>query len=211
MTVQPRRTTRSRSSRAAEEEPALERLLVEIERRTRAHPPLFAARTVLREAYWYFRRHGFPHWHVPVHVRLVMLPDERLRTTALGYHIADTYHPHRLATRVHGAATPLESFGDDRRLQLALALTLRYGDRIGVTLPSALKLVHGTQAAANFRPGYALYLYRRYLPREEGTILDTSAGFGGRLVGAICLPRAHYLGIDPSRAGDAIHAPSSGG
>jgi hypothetical protein len=55
----------------------------------------------------------------------------------------------------------------------------------------------GTQACANFRPGFALHMYRRFLP-EGGVLLDTSMGYGGRLVGFLASKGRLYIGIDPA-------------
>jgi len=45
-----------------------------------------------------------------------------------------------------------------------------------------------------------MMMYRRYCP-EGGTVLDTSTGYGGRLVGFFASANAaKYIGIDPSTA-----------
>jgi tRNA1(Val) A37 N6-methylase TrmN6 len=51
---------------------------------------------------------------------------------------------------------------------------------------------------SNFRPTVARALLHRYSGSGE-TVLDFSAGYGGRLLGALTLSR-NYTGIDPSRA-----------
>ncbi len=61
-----------------------------------------------------------------------------------------------------------------------------------------ISFVNGTQIASNFRPAFAAYLYRTYAP-ENATVLDSSTGYGGRLVGAMAAGNvAHYIGIDPN-------------
>jgi hypothetical protein len=58
--------------------------------------------------------------------------------------------------------------------------------------------VSGTQSCSNFRPGFALYLYRKYC-KPGAVVLDTSTGYGGRLVGFIASGMAgRYIGIDPN-------------
>jgi len=52
------------------------------------------------------------------------------------------------------------------------------------------------QAPTNFKPVLAAFLYMRYSP-VGGTVYDYSAGFGGRLMGAIAAGRK-YIGVDPS-------------
>ena len=42
--------------------------------------------------------------------------------------------------------------------------------------------VSGTQKVSNFRPTIAKYIYDNY--SNNGNVLDYSAGYGGRLIGA---------------------------
>ena len=51
----------------------------------------------------------------------------------------------------------------------------------------------------SIRPGIALHYYRRYC-KPGATVLDTSTGYGGRLVGFMASGLAgRYVGIDPNR------------
>jgi tRNA1(Val) A37 N6-methylase TrmN6 len=54
-----------------------------------------------------------------------------------------------------------------------------------------------------FPPFHARYLADRYLPKEgKGIVVDPCAGWGGRLLGTLCVPRTghvRYVGIDPER------------
>lgn len=165
---------------------------------------IFTCRDLLRTCFAHFRAKGFPFWKVPIHIgmqelnELIKMDDDALRHTSLGYHVADTYHPHRFEAKIKGKYTPLASFENDVRLKLALALLLKNGVKLGVNMPSTLNMVRGTQTASNFRPGFALYLYRKYLPSCEGVVLDTSTGYGGRLTAALCLPKVRYIGVDPN-------------
>lgn len=132
--------------------------------------------------------------------RLELTPDKKLRTVRYGYALADMYHPERYEVKVLRKTTPIEAFDDDALLWETLQ---QYADEKGYipeNIMSYLSCVHGTQTAANFRPGYALSYYRdrRYCP-PDAVILDTSAGFGGRLVGFIASGAARYIGIDPNK------------
>jgi hypothetical protein len=61
-----------------------------------------------------------------------------------------------------------------------------------------LNLVSGTQSCSNFRPGFAAHLYRKYC-KPGDTVLDTSTGYGGRLVGFLGSGIVgRYIGIDPN-------------
>jgi hypothetical protein len=134
--------------------------------------------------------------------KLSELPDEALDTSVLAYQVADTYHPHRFQTRVQGMKSPLEAFHDDKILTRSLTRMMEHGTGIKESLiggVGGIAITSGTQAASNFRPAYALKMYRKYCKAGD-TILDTSAGFGGRLLGLIAFSRdCYYVGIDPSR------------
>ena len=61
-----------------------------------------------------------------------------------------------------------------------------------------MMLVLGTQACSNFRPAYAMSLYREFCDKDS-LVLDTSTGYGGRLVGAMASGVVKkYVGIDPN-------------
>jgi hypothetical protein len=83
---------------------------------------------------------------------------------------------------------------------LRKALNMNYsmgGGSIGMKYPSTIRFCQGVQIASNFRPGYALHMYRKYCVLN-GTIFDTSAGHGGRMVGFMAFGKeSRYIGIDP--------------
>jgi len=57
----------------------------------------------------------------------------------------------------------------------------------------------GSQKLGNFMPIVAKTIYEKYCPEKNANILDISAGFGGRLVGAMSSKYHYsYTGVDPS-------------
>lgn len=51
----------------------------------------------------------------------------------------------------------------------------------------------------NFNPVTARAIYETYLPKQGGTVLDPSAGYGGRLLGALTSRgTVRYIGCDPN-------------
>lgn len=70
-----------------------------------------------------------------------------------------------------------------------------YGARAS-TLRRMLRSFSNTVGVSNFRPTAARAIIHRY-SRPGGRILDFSAGYGGRSLGALTLGR-NYVGIDPS-------------
>lgn len=157
---------------------------------------------IIDSAFRYYRtlQHPFP--VKPVHVSmqeinaLARADASGLLSSKLANRVADTYHPHRWKARSNKNRSPLEAFSDDATLRKALRLALSYHP-LREHLPSEVALVDGTQAASNFRPGAALWVYRKY-GRPGGVVLDTSTGYGGRLVGFMASELGRYIGIDPN-------------
>lgn len=167
--------------------------------------PVYSVETIVEAAFRYFRQTGFPYRRLPVHVcmqqinKLATTDPDKLLNSDMAYHVADTYHPHRFHAAAEGMKSPFEGFQDDKRLRRSLRLCLEYGGTVPDGMWSTLQVVSSVQACANFRPGFACFLYRRFC--EQGyTVLDTSTGYGGRLVGFMASGIAgRYIGIDPNK------------
>lgn len=165
---------------------------------------LYSPEQIVDAAFTWYRAHGFPYRNVPRHVcmqqinKLAAMDFDALLGTSEAYHVADTYNTHRFHAAAEGKLSPFDSFNDDRRLRAALEKELARAGTIGQGLLGMMLLVLGTQACANFRPGFATYLYRQYC-HKGARVLDTSTGYGGRLVGFIAAGIAgQYVGIDPN-------------
>jgi hypothetical protein len=172
----------------------------------KAPPPIviFKAERVIDEAFKFYREKGFPYRHLSRHVcmqeinKLANAPDETLLNSDLAYHVADTFHPHRFHGHAEGMKSPLDAFNDDKLFKKSLRLWLENVGTVGTDLPPQLCIVSGTQACSNFRPGFALKLYREFCEPGD-TVLDTSTGYGGRLLGFIASNLGgRYIGIDPN-------------
>ncbi len=153
----------------------------------------------------HYRAAGFPYPDPPLFDamleinRLASMSLDQLVKTVVGYGVADKFQRHRFASSAEAKRSPLDSFMDDKQLKRAIALSLTYESSLtDGAIRGVIGLVKNTQACANFRPGFAAHMYRRYCP-PGGTVLDTSTGYGGRLVGAIASTVVgHYIGIDPN-------------
>lgn len=162
--------------------------------------------SIIDSAFTYYRERGFPYPALARHQCLQQInalhamETAALRTTNVGYHIADVYHPQRFAVKIDDTRpTPLDQFGRDDRLRQAFAFMLEQGVKItDSSLLSTLALIRGAQLAAQFRPGFALWCFRRFGGGQGARILDTSAGWGGRVIGFAASDAAEYVGIDPS-------------
>jgi hypothetical protein len=167
---------------------------------------LFDHDRILEAAFAHFRATGFPYRRVPVHVamqtlnKLAASDATTLLSTTVGYDVADSYHPHRFHATTAQHHSPVDAFNRDDLLRRALSKELEQGKVIPAGYFGGLSIVSDTQPCSNFRPGVALHYYRRYC-QAGATVLDTSTGYGGRLVGFLASGLAgRYIGIDPNRA-----------
>ncbi len=153
----------------------------------------------------HYREAGFPYPDPPLYEcmleinRLASMSLDQLVKTTLGYSVADKFQRHRFASSAENKRSPLDSFLEDGQLQRAIELSLGFESSLSDgAIRGLIGLVKNTQACSNFRPGFAAHMYRRFCP-TGGTVLDTSTGYGGRLVGALASTVvAHYIGIDPN-------------
>lgn len=159
--------------------------------------------------YWHLR--GFPYYELSpqqirreLHLLTESDPGKIFRRNTLissgtGLRLANYFHPQMWHVRCTRYVSPYDTFCLPDRLRAAIAKSMRiwpdrYGAR-GATLRRMLRSFSNTVGVSNFRPTAARAIIHRYSP-PGGRVLDFSAGYGGRLLGALTLGR-HYLGIDP--------------
>lgn len=166
---------------------------------------IYTDEQIIDAAFTYFRATGFPYHKMAIHAsmqeinKLAQTEPEKLLRSNAGYWVADTYHPHRMHSSADGMKSPYYTFLDDTAFRKSLRLELEFAKKIQEDDVHHLILVNGSQACANFRPGFACYLYRKYC-KPNSIVLDTSTGYGGRLVGAIASGVVSlYIGIDPNK------------
>lgn len=164
---------------------------------------IFSREEILNEAFHWLRDNGFP---FPTLQKLEMmqeinrlsqLPLSDCRTSRLAYRVADTYNKHRFEASAVNMSSPVESFGDDKKLKKAIAMKYDETGSIESGFFGYLTMVSGTQACSNFRPGFARWVYETYCP-EGGIVFDSSTGYGGRLVGFMASHCSCYIGTDPN-------------
>ena len=160
----------------------------------------------------YWRRRGFPFPRVTRRDlerefgRLLAVPPgtivrgNALAPSMVGLRIANAFHPQMWRVKVHGVSA-VERFQDDGVLREALLKALRFWpDRRcwnAQCVRSMMRIHHRTRIA-NFRPTVAKALITHY-STSGSHVFDFSAGFGGRLLGALALDR-HYIAVDPARS-----------
>ncbi len=188
----------------------MESRVVELFGRDILHFSVQSKRRWLDQAVAYWRSRGFPYpelsqSQIEADVNAVrrvepneILMDGRAMASTVGLRLANAYHPQMWEIPRHGRSA-VDCFLDDPRLRAALEKAARfYPNRRcwnAQCLRSVLRVQHRSRVS-NFRPAVARALYQRFSP-ECGRILDFSAGFGGRLLGALTLSR-HHVGIDTS-------------
>lgn len=154
---------------------------------------------IIEECFKYYRIYGFPYRNMPLYEmmqeinKLANTDRESLKNTKCAYMVADTYHHHRYHANADGRKSIIQAFNDDKSLQRACMLAIELGDDVY----SLIGFVHGAHGLSNFRPGYALHYYQTYAP-ENAVVLDTSTGFGGRMIGFFASGLQRYIGIDPN-------------
>src|SRR6266536_92579 len=126
-----------------------------------AEDTIYSNEAIASEAFKHFHNTGFPYRKLPVYYcmeeinKLASLDDDKMLHSNLGYHIADTYHPHRFHSSAENMWSPYEAFHDEKRLSKTFQLYL--GELGSGTIPldilGNLCIVSTTQACANFRPG----------------------------------------------------------
>ena len=116
----------------------------------------------------------------------------------IGANILTQFFPEILDVVKSGKASPRDFFKDDKRLLGYCRTVLKY-----CTSPLEMfKMMsfRGSSRCYNFRPATAKALYELY-GKENSKALDTSSGFGGRLLGFFTAKNtAEYVGIDPNTA-----------
>lgn len=124
----------------------------------------------------------------------------RIKQSMHGLALAWHYHPLAWSVRCGNRKTPIELFRDDRLFMQAIERRTKLGNAFSDSgLRKILRSFSSTQSVSNFRPTAAAAIYHRYLPDDGGVVWDMSAGFGGRLLGALACDRVDkYIGTDPA-------------
>lgn len=131
-------------------------------------------------------------------VKRLELENNTLQQFMLGLNTANSFHPEMWTTQCKKAKTPMDIFLDRDLFKTALKKRIKYSDTklVDFNIRKSLK-AFGTQAVSNFRPTIAKWVYEKFSP-AGGDVLDPCAGYGGRLMGAMCSHVGSYIGVDPN-------------
>jgi hypothetical protein len=169
------------------------------------------------------RRRGFPYVHKELTIahkaeelhRLIeydcskLIRDGKVGWAKSGLKLANSYFPHMWSVRCRKSRTSVELFENDVLFPESIVSRMKWGEfttegknayRLSLNeIRKALRTFRGTQAVSNFRPTAAAAIYDLFLPAEGGVVFDPSAGWGGRLLGAIaCKKVRKYVACDPA-------------
>jgi hypothetical protein len=168
----------------------------------------------VEKAFRFWRAEGFPHYRlsnrqVRFEFSHVLNLDWRrifchrdIRSSNAGLRLANAYQPHMWRARVSRYLSPMDVFSDDDLLRKALRRSLTiWPQRFGANascLRRILKSFTSTASVSNYRPAVAKAVMSKY-SKTRSVVLDFSAGYGGRLLGALTLDR-EYIGIEVNRS-----------
>ncbi len=162
-------------------------------------------------SFQYWRRRGFPYSSlsdaniVLEYSRLEatkkdqVILDNEIQSLMVGIGLANCFHPQMWSVKVKGTRSPLNCFSNDAALRNLIRKALNiWEDRSAINASNLRRMLASfshTARVSNFRPTAAKAIYERY-SKNADTVLDFSAGYGGRMLGCLPLDRT-YIGIDP--------------
>jgi hypothetical protein len=168
---------------------------------------------LVESAFQYWRDQGFPHYALtPQQVKreyanlaaqpVAPMDRDGIAGSTTGLRLANFFQPQMWSVRVSRYLSPTDVFKSDRMLRAAIARSWSiWPDRYGAnpaTMRRILKTFPGAASVSNFRPTIARTVLDHF-SRDADTIVDFSAGYGGRLLGALSRKR-NYIGIEPCPA-----------
>ncbi len=126
-----------------------------------------------------------------------LLNNEYISFSTVGNRFLLSFFPHHFEARAKGNKSPSEVFNNDQYLTEIIRSIIVAG-----YFPSTKKIMtklyryRGNKAVSSFMPCVAKAIYSKYCP-DNANVLDFTAGFGGRLFGAIaCKKVSSYVGIE---------------
>ena len=166
---------------------------------------------LVESAFNYWRSSGFPYSSLTrQEIRLEFLrlsavnpstevQNSRVFASTVGLRLANSFHPQMWHVPSHRhTRSPYDYFNDDEVLLKILERAPRFWPNRRCWNAQCIRSmfrIYGGGRVANFRPAAARAIIARF-SATHSTVLDTSAGFGGRLLGCMTLER-RYVGIDP--------------
>lgn len=164
----------------------------------------------VQKVFEHYRSNGFPYYNLSeaqiikefkrlkdFDTSTLILESNALKQVMHGLNLANNFMPHMYHVKCNNYRSPFDSFIDDKMLYRAIRKRIKLADNISdMGMRKTFSWVSGTQKVSNFRPTIAKYIYDNY--GGNGNVLDYSAGYGGRLIGAISSDKIKtYTGVEP--------------
>ena len=129
-----------------------------------------------------------------------LLVGKRILSSTIGLRLANAFHPQMWNITSQGhLVTPIEHFSNDETLHKLLRRAVNFWPSrhcwSAYCIRNLFRIYSGGRIS-NFRPTVSKLIIEKY-SKDKSHVLDFCAGFGGRLLGSLCLNR-HYVGIDAS-------------
>jgi tRNA1(Val) A37 N6-methylase TrmN6 len=119
-----------------------------------------------------------------------------------GLNIFKHFCPHFYEVRNNNTPSMVDVFNDDELLMSVIRnrLGITYKEVFNITGNMIRQGIRNSRkgfAASSFKPSLAKAIYDKFVP-ENGIVLDISAGFGQRMLGAMASKKVkRYIGLDP--------------
>lgn len=127
----------------------------------------------------------------------LLISNNIIKRHPMGLGLGNFYMKHIWETTNRGSKiSPVKAFYDHTLLMKTIRSRIKSGDYMsdGAIRKQLTRRFH---RVSNFKPTVAKYIYDTY--SGAGNVLDYSAGFGGRLLGALSSDKiVRYTGVDPS-------------
>ena len=162
----------------------------------------------VESVFQHYRRNGFPYFIYDVEKnrkkfqKLIkynsnLWNEKTIKQTMHGLDIAWSYFPHAWEIECNGSITPMMVFNDDIMFRDAIKKRIKLGDAMSDNMiRKVLCIYNKAKRVSNFRPTAARAIYEKF---DAKVVYDMSAGFGGRLLGAMSSKNSiNYYGVDPS-------------
>lgn len=114
--------------------------------------------------------------------------------STVGMNLCESFFPNIYKARRKGRRAPLEDWYDDAFLRRLVHNRLKYADRVtAASIRTGVKLL--SSCVSNFKPSVARFVYRKFA--MGGNVLDYSAGYGARMLGAM-IEGCYYTAVEPN-------------
>lgn len=119
-----------------------------------------------------------------------------------GVKVCNYFTNFRYKLRVNGKNSVEEQLMNNEKIPIIVNKIIKIGDTNDINLWDFITISYmtaGGQRLGQFMPIVAKAIYEHYCPENNANLLDISAGFGGRLIGAVSSKyNYNYTGVDPS-------------